>query len=176
MEPGSSDNDEMHTEVRRLAHKHAVQAHAIHMKTVAGEQHLELHLEVPAQLKVDEAHALATAFEQEVARAIPSLSKVVTHLEPVGEQAGCPDAELADATRIRAVLDQMARSAGRVWSPQDVVVTRVDGQLEVAFSCKVDGSENICTAHAVTESVEKQLRARMPGLGKVVIHVEPRTQ
>jgi divalent metal cation (Fe/Co/Zn/Cd) transporter len=50
---------------------------------------------------------------------------------------------------------------------------RVANELNVTFHCAVDPRTAIGDAHARTVAVEQALRARLPNLGRVVIHVEP---
>jgi divalent metal cation (Fe/Co/Zn/Cd) transporter len=46
--------------------------------------------------------------------------------------------------------------------------------LAVSFHCSFDPRVQLAEAHTLTERVEQALRKKVPHLGRVVIHVEPR--
>jgi divalent metal cation (Fe/Co/Zn/Cd) transporter len=53
------------------------------------------------------------------------------------------------------------------------VVQSVGGELQVSFHCRLDAGTALTEAHDLTVKLEEFLRARIPNLGRVVIHVEP---
>ena len=55
----------------------------------------------------------------------------------------------------------------------ELQVKRVAGALNVSFHCTVAAETSIVQAHELTERMEKALRARVPNLGRIVIHIEP---
>jgi divalent metal cation (Fe/Co/Zn/Cd) transporter len=86
VEPVRADHEDLPTTIRLLAARHELGAHGIRIYDLGTGGHTtELHLEVRDGLTLDEAHAQATAFEQALREAVPGITEVVTHLEPVGE-------------------------------------------------------------------------------------------
>jgi divalent metal cation (Fe/Co/Zn/Cd) transporter len=49
----------------------------------------------------------------------------------------------------------------------------MDGELAVSLHCSFEAELPISEAHAQTERIERLLRARLPELGRVVIHTDP---
>ena len=171
--PVASDGEEMITNVRLLAARHGLGAHGIRVYDVLGTQSLELHLEVEEGLKVEEAHQQASEFESELHRDLPDIERIVTHIEPAGDKTATRQARPVDETRLMQVLESLPEEVGIPCQPHDLVVNRVAGELSVSFHCIVDGELPITEAHSLTEKVESVLRAQVPNLGRVVIHVEP---
>jgi cation diffusion facilitator family transporter len=176
VEPAADADADLPTSVRRVAHKHGLQAHAIAARSVAGEQVVELHLEVSPTLSVAEAHGLASAVERDLLAARPGLARVITHIEPVGVDVAAHEADVASESEILALLDAMAREADGAWHAHDVTLSRKDAEMTLTFHCAIDGTAGICAAHALTDRIEKRLRERVPALGRVVIHIEPRAR
>ncbi len=85
VEPFERNEDGIASTVRILAAEYGLNAHGLRIYDIADERLLELHLEVDQNLNVDEAHAKASAFETAIADALPSISQVVSHIEPMGE-------------------------------------------------------------------------------------------
>ena len=71
-----------------------------------------------------------------------------------------------------AVCDFFASHAAVV-EPHDIQVQQAGAELAVSLHCALDGDTAITDAHEITEELEKHLRAQVPSVGRVVIHVEP---
>jgi cation diffusion facilitator family transporter len=174
VEPGQGKPEDVIELVRRLALRHELRAHGLRIYEQDGRRALDLHLEVGAGLTVADAHAKATAFEDDLRQFLPDVARIVTHLEPSGEAEVTRRSEAADEAQVREVLTEVARAGGVECQPHDIQVKRVAGELDVSFHCAMDAQAKIGDAHLFTERVEQALRGRLPGLGRVVIHVEPR--
>ena len=70
-------------------------------------------------------------------------------------------------------LKSLPAELGISCHPHDLMVHRVAGELSVSFHCVMSADAAITDAHTVTERVEQLLRAQVPNLGQVMIHVEP---
>lgn len=162
--------------VRLLAARHGLAAHGIRTYDMGTNGRLlELHLEVDETLTVEEAHGLATAFEDELHRVRPDVGEIVTHLEPTGEGVVRRQVAAADEAEVRRLLRNLKAISGIDCQPHQVTVRRDHGALSLTFHCAVDPGAPIADAHALTEQIESILRREAPNLGRVVIHVEPRS-
>jgi len=159
--------------IRSLAAKHALGTHGVRIYDEGGGRLLELHLEVSDLLTLEEAHAQASAFEEELRQTLPEIDQVVTHIEPTGDSTATRQATLADEIRVLQILEGMPAEIGVVCQPHDLRVHRVGGELLLSFHCTMGQAVSIASAHSITEQVERYLRTRMPELGRVVIHTEP---
>jgi len=171
--PVSSDDEDILTSLRLLAARQELGVHGVRIYDVLGSRSLELHLEVKDSLTVAEAHDQATAFEGALHEAFPHLARVVTHIEPIGERALTREARPVDERRLREAIASLPEGYGIACEPHDVVINRVGGEISVSFHCSLDPTLGIADAHALTETLESVLRAQVPNLGRVVIHVEP---
>gem|GEM_PF-4319787 len=57
--------------------------------------------------------------------------------------------------------------------PIYVVVHPGEGGAVVSLHCTLEADLAITAAHDFTERLESALRARLPGVARVVVHVEP---
>ncbi|MGB9612142.1 MAG: cation transporter dimerization domain-containing protein, partial [Bryobacteraceae bacterium] len=174
VEPIKVDHEGLLETVRLLATRHGLAAHGIRIYNLGTSGHLlELHLEVDEALTVEQAHAQATAFEEELRHTIPTLDQIVTHLEPAGEAVIRRQTTAADEAEVRRLLGNLTQLSGIDCHPHQVTVRHDRGELSVTFHCALDPAASIADAHRLTERVEAFLRSRVPNLGRVVIHVEP---
>jgi cation diffusion facilitator family transporter len=171
--PGDDAAEDAPTVVRGIASRMGLGAHDIKVEQVMGERSLELHLEVDDSLSVAAAHDQATAFEKALREAFPGIGQIVTHIEPAGSARAGHRARAEDEMMVLEVLHQVTREDDLDCHPHNVTVHWSEGGLAVSFHCAVGANTAITVAHELTERVERALRAKLPHLGRVVIHVEP---
>jgi cation diffusion facilitator family transporter len=167
---GHEDTPEV---VRAIASRMGLAAHDINIEQVLGSRSLELHLEVDDTLSVGTAHEQATAFEGAVRQELPAIGQIVTHIEPTAVAGSSHRAEPEDEAMVLEILHELTREGSLRCHPHNVTVRRIGDELAISFHCALDADTGITAAHAITEQVEHALRARLPHLGRVVIHVEP---
>jgi divalent metal cation (Fe/Co/Zn/Cd) transporter len=179
IEPVAALQEDLPTTIRVLAARHGLGAHGIRIyQDEAGRRAVELHVEVSESLSLEKAHQQATTFEEELRKAVPDMARIVTHLEPAGGassvvRAGRPGPEPPAEPLVRAAIDEFLSQSPLALQIHEVQVQLAGGELQVSFHCTLDASTAITVAHELTEQLESHLRARVPGLGRVVIHVEP---
>ena len=61
--------------------------HNVSVLHVDGRTEVSLHLKLPGDLSLDEAHAVASEVERAIEDALPGVDSVQTHLEPLAEEA-----------------------------------------------------------------------------------------
>jgi cation diffusion facilitator family transporter len=175
VEPIQVNHEGLHETVRLLAARNGLGAHGLRVYDMGTSGHLlELHLEVDETLTVEAAHVQATAFENELRKALPTVDEIVTHIEPTGDGVALRQASEADEAEVRRLLKSLKTVSGIDCQPHNVTVRRDHGELSLTFHCAMDPNAPIADAHTLTERVEGILRSQAPNLGRVVIHVEPR--
>jgi cation diffusion facilitator family transporter len=173
LEPVAGSEEDLLTTVRVLAARHGLFSHGVRIYEEHNQRSVELHLEVSESLLLEEAHRQVSLFEEDLRRTVPGLARITSHIEPAGEAMATVPAEPAGEATIReAIRDFFAGHAVAV-SPHDVTVQRTGNELAVSLHCLLDADTTITAAHGLTEQLEKHLRARVPDVGRVVIHVEP---
>jgi len=173
VEPTATEDEDLLTTVRVLAARRGLGAHAIRIHDSARGRELALHLEVDAALRLDAAHALASAFEADLHAAFPDLDRITTHIEPFGADTATRHVQPADDLRVRHAVDDAVARLGVDFRPRGLRIQRVGDELSLLLDGALDPATSIVAAHDATERLEKALRARLPDLGRVVIHVEP---
>lgn len=173
IEPVAQADEGLLTTVRVMAARHGLGAHAVRVYDAPPRRCLELHLEVSESLSLQEAHQQATRFEEDLRQALPGLARITTHLEPIGGQSTTQPACVARQAEVLQALQEFVHAAAIPIHPHDVDVQQAGGELAVSLHCALDPATAITDAHEVTQRLESFLRGRVPGLGRVVIHVEP---
>jgi cation diffusion facilitator family transporter len=128
---------------------------------------VSLHLKLPGELPLEDAHAVAEQVERAIVEDVPEVAAVQTHIEPLTEAAAVEEVE-PDA----AEIDRIVRAAyGR--APREVrFLTTADG-LVVFLTLGLDPASTLADAHALASGVEERVRALLPGVADVIVHTEP---
>jgi divalent metal cation (Fe/Co/Zn/Cd) transporter len=176
IEPARIDNangwKRLSNSVRKIADGLGLGTHDLHMHINAkGEYSLELHLEIPGQPTLGEAHQLAEQFEQRVQQYWPQAVEIITHLEPLQESfllpSEIPDAEMEH--QIRNVLAKYT-TLENIYSVQNRCL---DGHYSTAICVRQPSETPLTEAHLLAEAIERDLLAAIPSLKRVTVHVEP---
>lgn len=146
--------------------------HNVTVLRVGDRTEVSLHLKLPGELSLDEAHEIATRVEFAIASAVPEIDDVQTHLEPLAEPAEGTDTRPGDveaeAESVRAVVRTLT---GR--EPREVRFLRIDGGLVLFLTLGVDAGTPLAEAHARATSVEGRIRETRPEIADVIVHTEP---
>jgi divalent metal cation (Fe/Co/Zn/Cd) transporter len=128
---------------------------------------VSLHLKLPGDLRLDEAHAVAESVEREIVRSVHEVVSVQTHLEPLGAPAEGRDVTGDELDLTRAVRE----CAGE--APRETRVLHTDDGLVVFLTLGLPPGTTLEDAHARASSVEARIRAGVAGLADVIVHTEP---
>jgi cation diffusion facilitator family transporter len=173
VEPAPMSTQDLTASARRLAERHGSSAHDIRVFEENGHLTMELHLEMPENLPLGEAHIQASALERDLQAMHPSLAKVITHIEPAGTTSTVNNAEQAEVDRISACLLRFPELVQLAVQTHDLSVRRNGGELAISFHCTLAATTPIKDAHAFTQRIEQYLRTEIPDLGHVTVHTEP---
>ena len=142
----------------------------IHNLTVLeldGRNEASLHLKLPGDMPLDEAHEVAEHVEREIMRAVPEIAAVQTHIEPLTEPA--PGHEVAHDSREveRIVLESTSQP------PRETRFLDTDEGLIVFLTLGLDPGSTLADAHELASGVEERIRRALPGVADVIVHTEP---
>lgn len=171
LEPGDRHKTGTIVTLKHLASQYNLSIHAVRLYDLPDGYTLELHLEMSENLQVAEAHKLATDFEDRVCKAIPSIKRVITHLEPKFAQ----DRNLApiDPQKIQKVVEEVVQKETQDCQPHDLRLESAHGKISLSFHCTLDGKTKLVDAHNLTDRIEHALYSLLPNLDRVYIHIEP---
>lgn len=153
------------TAVPRVREIHNVQA-----VTTDGGTEVSLHLKLPGELTLEEAHAVASEVERAIADAVPEVRSVQTHLEPLSEEAAARRADDVDEER-DAILRIVREATGRL--PRDLRFLRSDDGLVALLTLALDRDRPLAEAHARASEIEERIRRECPAIADVIVHTEP---
>jgi cation diffusion facilitator family transporter len=139
--------------------------HNLSLVTLDGATELSLHLKLPGELPLEEAHGIAEEVERAICAAVPEIHSVQTHLEPLAEASDAVELAHGDIDRI------VTAAAGA--PPRSVRLLRTQEGLVAFVTLGLDPASTLAEAHARASAVEDRLHAQYPEIADVIVHTEP---
>jgi cation diffusion facilitator family transporter len=144
--------------------------HNVSVLDVDGRNEVSLHLKLPGELSLEEAHEIAEDVERAIRAAVPAVAAVQTHLEPLSEEVHVQTAEDVDDARLlvlRIVRDELGRD------PRELRFLHTDEGLVAFLTLGLDPDASLSAAHAQASEIEQRVRAARPEIADVIVHTEP---
>jgi cation diffusion facilitator family transporter len=146
------------------------EVHNVSVLDLAGGTEVSLHLKLPGDLTLEEAHEIAEEVERAIRAAAPEVSAVQTHLEPLSEEARVETAEDVDDERavvLRIVREELGRD------PRELRFLHTDEGLVAFLTLGLDPNASLSSAHAQASEIEQRVREARPEIADVIVHTEP---
>jgi cation diffusion facilitator family transporter len=174
VEPGAAGGVRERVNAAALGVRGVREVHNVRIMEVDGSPEVSLHLKLPSQLPLEQAHAIANEVEAAIRAAEPGLSDVHTHIEPLSDvrdgELPVDDDVAGERGVINAVVLELTGS-----EPADQRLRRgEDGRLVALLTIRVDPAQRLREAHALATEIEERVRRRAPAIAEVVVHTEPR--
>ncbi len=129
--------------------------------------HVSLHLKLPGDLALHEAHALAEQVERAIVKGVPEVVDVQSHLEPLAEPAAGREVD-DDPAEIERLVRELTGAP-----PRAVRFLHTAEGLVVFLTLALDPAESLATAHETASNVEERIREGAAGISEVIVHTEP---
>jgi cation diffusion facilitator family transporter len=149
------------------------EAHDITIYEHDGQVSISLHLKLPADVAVGEAHEVAERVEAAL-RAEPGVEDVHTHLEPLEQPVAArpyEDGAGGDAEQRRRITELVVSRSGQ--PPRELRLLHAAGGLVVFVSVAVPADMTLADAHELASRLEDDIRDGQPHMQDVVVHTEP---
>jgi cation diffusion facilitator family transporter len=163
---------------RELAHAAAMRVprvreiHNVAVLQVDGRTEVSLHIKLPADLSLEEAHGIASDVERAIEDSVPGVDTVQTHLEPLAEEAEGHRAAGADLARELQAVSRIV--VGRTGGPpRELRFLETPDGLVVFLTLEMDGSVPLDEAHRRASEIEEEIRAALPTISEIIVHTEP---
>jgi cation diffusion facilitator family transporter len=150
-----------------LTVSHVREIHNLTVLDVDGSLEVSLHVKLPGELPLDEAHEIAEQVEAAIRRDVPEVRTVQTHLEPIKETAA-GEAIAIDTAAIEAVVREETGA-----DPRALRLVRTDDGIVVFLTLGLPSAGSLADAHGRASAIEERVRGAVPAIADVVVHTEP---
>jgi len=172
--PRAQRSENIFDRIRAAAARRNLNVHDISVQDLAGQLHVEQHVELDERMSLKEAHDQVTDLEADMRRDVPEISDILTHIESEPATIETSEELLNDKElerRLRAVAAQFPE----LQDVHDFVFKRVRGRLFVSCHCTLSDDLSLARVHDVQTELEIRFKQAAPELFRVLIHPEPST-
>ncbi len=127
---------------------HVREVHNLALIDTGEGVEVSLHLKLPGDLRIDEAHEIADHVERVISDAAPEIAAVQTHIEPLAEQSAGAEVDL-DAADIEQIVREL--TGGR---PTGLRFLHTEEGLVVFLTLAIADDATLAEAHRRASEVE----------------------
>lgn len=165
---------DLYTAAKLAAQEMGIALHEYWVQAVDHQLSLHLHVGVDPNLSLNDAHQLVDQLEEMLLERRPELSSIHSHIELANMEI-LPTARVSSGLqqRIHETIDQAATSVPGLTNLHNIQVRQVEGKLFISLEALVDGDLSVTEAHELSTRLQEAIRAAVPNVGEVLIHLEP---
>ena len=146
----------------------AREVHNITLVDVDGRTELSLHVKLPGELSLDEAHEIAEQLESAIRAAVPEVSGRADPSRAAGRDRAASEVEIDGRAVVRRVVEEVTGE-----EPRELRFLRTEAGLVAFLTLGLDGSSRLEDAHARASEIEERIRRERPDIADVIVHTEP---
>jgi divalent metal cation (Fe/Co/Zn/Cd) transporter len=173
VEPADTEGDlRERATVAALSVPEVREVHNVRVMQVGDGYELSLHVKLPRDNTLGEAHGIVERLEAAIHAAVPEVRTIHTHIEPLSEIDWATTPPRDEVAEIREAIEQVVV---RYTGQRPARVRLRDGERgRVAFvDVLLPAEQPLPSAHRRAGDIEEALRERVPDLADVVVHTEP---
>ena len=172
--PRAERSENIFDRIRAVATRHNLNVHDISVQDLAGELHVEQHVELDERMTLKSAHDQVTDLEADIRHDVPGIAEILTHIESEPATIEQPEELVRDANLERQ-LKAVASQFPEILDVHNFVITRVRGRLYVSCHCTLSDDLSLARVHDIQTELEIRFKQAAPELFRVLIHPEPST-
>ncbi len=174
VDPVRRTGEDLSQTVSAIAARLGLRTHDVHAHQVRGRYFVDLHVEVPAELHLGQAHDQVSRLELAVREELPQVRDIHSHIEPLAAPV-VPVAPLdeEEGQQLRASIAAVVEQVPELGGYSRLHIRLGPGGYDVVLHCLADPDLPVAEAHRLADQVEKLLHVQVPGIKRVLVHVTP---
>lgn len=177
VDPVRGTGESLQQTVSALAARFGLHTHYVHAHEIHGRYAVDLHVEVPPELTLGQAHDRVSRLELAIRDELPQVRDIHSHIEPIGAPVA-PGSEAGhdDGERVRAQIDAVVRETAELGGYNRLHIRPMADGYDVVIHCLADPDMPVGDAHHLADDLEKRLQTLIPEICRVLVHVEPEAE
>jgi divalent metal cation (Fe/Co/Zn/Cd) transporter len=172
--PRAERSENIFDRIRAVATRHNLNVHDISVQDLAGQLHVEQHVELDERMTLKHAHDQVTELEADMRRDVPEIADILTHIESEPATIETGDEVVRDADLERHLM-AAAGQFPEIIDTHDIQIKKVRGRLYVSCHCTLSDDLPLARVHDIQTELEIHFKQAAPELFRVLIHPEPST-
>ena len=172
--PLTLDSETLVEQVQIAAARHNLQANKIIIHEQEGKKYISYELELDENLKLENAHEIATRLEKTIRDEIGNDVEISTHIEPLrGIVIRGHKVTPAEEIEIKKTVLNISEESKQVKNVHKILARKERGKLFISLHCVMGRDVSIRQAHRAASQLEESILKKIPETEQVVVHTEP---
>ena len=172
-EPFRAVDESLSDAIRLIVARHAAGAHDLFIYDANGRRCVDLHLELPGEVPLVEAHVITDRIEADLRKEFPWLGAIQSHVDPVRPVRRDQIEVGEDLEQLTGTLAALATTIPGIRNCRRVSTKRVRGRLWVFCYCAMDRRLTLREAHELGLELGRRARREISGIERLTVHAEP---
>jgi divalent metal cation (Fe/Co/Zn/Cd) transporter len=172
VEPARTSAEPYTITVYSVAQRLGLRVHHLDLYQLTDEMRVEMDLELPCDMTLQEAHAYSERLEEAIAAELPCQTTVAVHLEPRHDH-------VQPAVRYPPIDERVDHALATLPDISSIAQTEsllTDEGIIVTLHCQFPGDTRLTDVHTCMTRIEQDLRRALPEIVRVQIDPEPAAQ
>jgi divalent metal cation (Fe/Co/Zn/Cd) transporter len=135
--------------------------HQVTVRLSGKRLDVNMHVLLDSNLRFEDVHRITSLIEDNTRRIAPN-ARVTVQTEPL---------EYSRPNLVE-VVKKIAEAVPASRGVHDIHIQRINGKICVDLHVEVSANMTVKDAHAVSDQIEKQLRAARPDISEVTVHID----
>lgn len=174
VDPVPRSGESLPQTVSAIAARFGLRTHDVHAHEVRGRYFVDLHVEVPVELTLGQAHDQVSHVELAVRDELPQVRGIHSHIEPFAAPVA-PVVALSseEEKELRAQIAAVTKEIPGLRGCSRLHIRPGPDGYDIALHCLADPDLPVAEAHRLADDVEIKLQITIRGVSRVLVHVEP---
>jgi len=169
------DNETIIDSIHVLAGNYNISIHEVVVDELDGCKCISYHVEVPNCSKAKEAHEIATDLEKSIREELGEEIIINSHIEPTKNEAVLSQ-ELTEKEEKEMIADikNVCCVVDKLNNLHDFVIRKTDNGYFISLHCVFLDNMTLEEVHSAVSELEYLIKGKINGVGRVIIHAEPK--
>ncbi len=173
--PIALNNETIIENIQILAHSHDVSVHDITVHLVDNKKYINFDLEVGADLKISEAHAIADKLENSIKKEFGDDIEINTHIEPLrSNMLEGKKIEKIEEEKIIKKINDISNKFKDIYEIHNFEIRKINEKIFISFHAHTNGNTLLENAHDEAGDLEYLIKQNIKNVARVVVHLEPK--
>jgi cation diffusion facilitator family transporter len=173
VDPVSNENDNLTAKIHSIASATGYTVHNIIGYKEKEKLIIDMHLESDENKLLEDAHSEAGELKAEILKKIPGISDLTIHMEPRHLSSPLLETTSEESDELLRKVKSIVSNAGEIRSFHKIALRKHTDRTYLSMHCLFTPGVTLREVAEITNRLETQIRAEIPGLERITIHSEP---
>ncbi|MEZ5360079.1 MAG: cation diffusion facilitator family transporter [Candidatus Zixiibacteriota bacterium] len=171
--PVSAQSEEITEAIDFIVSSYGYPMHHLLINNSSGGYIASMHIEMPGDMSLDEAHNRAMEISVALNKRIRGLKKAIIYTQPAKAHEQYSVDTSIDAEAIKKRIKGIVESFPNVEDCHNLILISIDDSFALMADMRLDGKLTLTETENISREVQEKLRSEIHELVSITLHLEP---